>query len=86
MQDRINSTRSSNTRRVAKWASLPALAMVAVLAGVPAAYAFGQQETSAQMDNDLNWQAASRGAGEAGAYAQAFHHGRVHVHGSRFER
>lgn len=58
--------KSRNTR----WAIVPALALAALFAGLPAAQAWDQQATTAEMDNELNWRAAS-GAGFAGAYAQA---------------
>jgi hypothetical protein len=74
MQNRIN----SGVRRVAKWASLPALAMTALLAGAPAASAFDQQATGAERDYALSWHAARGGYG--GPYAQAFHEGRVYHH------
>ena len=76
MQNRI----SSSVRRVATWASLPALAMTALLAGAPAASAFDQQATGAERDYALSWHAARGGYGESGPYAQAFHQGRVYHH------
>ena len=75
MQDRIASTLRASARR----ALLPALAVVALFAGLPAAYA-DQQETNAQMDNRINWEAAS-GSGVNGAYAQVIRPGRTHVRG-----
>jgi hypothetical protein len=55
-----------------RWALVPAIAMIGVLAGLPAAYAFDQQATDDAMDNAINWQAA-RGGNTAGSYAQATH-------------
>ena len=55
-------------------------AVAASLAGMPAANAAGipwgadQQETSAQMDNDLNVAAAKYGYGEHRAYPQTHRH------------
>jgi hypothetical protein len=72
MQDR-------STRRSLRWAIVPAIALSALFAGLPAAQAFDQQATTAEMDNELNWRAAS-GAGFSGAYAQApFHQSRVYA-------
>ena len=59
---------------------LMAAAVAASLAGMSAANAAGipwgadQQETSAQMDNDLNVGAARHGYGEHRAYAQTHRH------------
>ena len=72
MQDHI-------TPRIARWALLPAIAVGALLAGLPAASARDQQATGAQLDNDLNWRAVTGGTGaygpvyggSYGAYAQA---------------
>jgi hypothetical protein len=75
MQIRIASTLRASARR----ALLPALAVVALFSGLPAAYA-DQQETNAQIDNRLNWEAAS-GTGVPGAYAQVIRPGRTHVRG-----
>ena len=55
-------------------------AVAASLAGMPAANAAGipwgadQQETSAQMDNDLNVAAAKYGYGQHRAYPQTHRH------------
>jgi hypothetical protein len=68
MKDRITST----VRRPLRWALVPAIAMIGVLAGLPTAYAFDQQATDDAMDNALNWQAA-RGGNYAGSYAQSTH-------------
>jgi hypothetical protein len=57
-------------RNTSRWAILPAVALAALFAGLPAAQAFDQQATTAEMDNALNWRAAS-GTGFTGAYAQA---------------
>ncbi len=66
MQDR----NTTATRRSLRWAIVPVIALSALFAGLPAAQAFDQQATTAEMDNDLNWRAAS-GTGFSGAYAQA---------------
>jgi hypothetical protein len=55
--------------RSARRALLPALAVAALFAALPAAQA-DQQITNAQIDNALNWGAVS-GRGDTGAYAQA---------------
>jgi hypothetical protein len=60
---------TSSLRRPVRWALLPAIAMIGVLAGLPAAFAADQQATDDAMDNALNWQAA-RGS-HAGPYAQS---------------
>lgn len=79
MQDR-------NTRRSLRLAIVPAIALSALFAGLPAAQAFDQQATTAEMDNELNWRAAS-GTGFSGAYAQApMHQGRVHARAHRSYR
>jgi hypothetical protein len=61
---------TSSVRRPARWAILPAIAMIGVLAGLTNAFAFDQQATGPEMDNALNWQAA-RGSSISGAHAQA---------------
>lgn len=71
-------------RGASRRALLPALAALALFAALPAAQAADQQETNAQLDSRLSWQAA-RGAGVPGAYAQASpgeraYWGRHHVH------
>lgn len=66
MQARIN----SSARRPMRWALVPAIAMIGVLAGLPAAYAVDQQATDDAIDNSINWQAA-RGGAYTGSYAQA---------------
>jgi len=71
MQNRIN----SSMQRVAKWASLPALAIAALVAAAPAASAFDQQATDDQRDYSLSWGAATGGFGESGPYAGAFRGG-----------
>ena len=57
MKDRI----TTSARRPLRWALVPAIAMIGVLAGLPAAYAFDQQATDDAMDNAVNWQAAHGG-------------------------
>ena len=69
----------STSRRPARWAILPAVALAALFAGLPAARAFDQQATTAEMDNELNWRAAS-GTGFTGAYAQAPFAGHVRAY------
>ena len=61
--------RITSVRRPARWAILPAVAMIGVLAGLTNAIAFDQQATDDEMDNAMNWQAA-RGSNHSGAYAQ----------------
>lgn len=74
------------TRRSLHWAIVPAIALSALFAGLPAAQAADQQATTAAMDNELNWRAAG-GTGFSGAYAQApFEQGRVHVRRHRSYR
>lgn len=65
-------------RRPARWALLPAIAMIGVLAGLPAAYALDQQATDDAMSNAVSWQAA-RGGNYAGPYAQSTHEGLVYA-------
>ena len=60
---------NSKLRRTTRWALLPAIAMTALVAGLPAAYAWDQQATEAQMDFELSQRAAH--AGYAGAHAEA---------------
>jgi hypothetical protein len=74
MNDRITST----VRRPTRWALLPAIAMIGLLAGAPAAFAADQQATDDAMDNAANWQAA-RGGNDAGPYAQSTHEGLVYA-------
>ena len=47
----------SSVRRPVRWALLPAIAMIGVLAGLPTAFAADQQATDDAMDNANNWQA-----------------------------
>ena len=60
----------SSVRRPVRWALLPAIAMIGVLAGLPAAFAYDQQATDDALDNANNWQAA-RGTSQVGPYAQS---------------
>jgi hypothetical protein len=62
-------TSTNTVRRPARWALLPAVAMIGVLAGMTNAFAFDQQATDDALDNAINWRAAS-GGGHSGAYAQ----------------
>jgi len=62
MQTRIE----SNARGAARWALLPALAAIALLASLPAARAADQQTTDEEMIYALSQQQAG-----TGAYAQA---------------
>jgi hypothetical protein len=68
MQHRITSA----SRRPLRRALLPAIVMIGVLAGVPAAFAFDQQATDDAIDNSINWHAAL-GGNVAVPYAQAAH-------------
>ena len=61
---------TTSVRRPVRWALLPAIAIIGVLAGVPAAFAADQQATDDAMDNAINWQVA-HGRNQAGAYAQS---------------
>jgi len=74
MKDRL----TSSVRRPMRWALVPAIAMIGVLAGLPAAYAFDQQATDDAMDNAISWQAA-RGGTYAGPYAQSTQEGLVYA-------
>ncbi len=77
---------SRNTRRSLRWAVVPAIALSALFAGLPAAQAYDQQATTAQMDNELNWRAAAS-TGLSGAYARApFEHSRIHLRAARSYR
>jgi hypothetical protein len=64
---------TSSVRRPARWALLPAIAMIGVFAGLTNAFAFDQQATDDEMDDALNWQAA-----RSGSYARATHQDVVH--------
>ncbi|HLH91316.1 MAG TPA: hypothetical protein VKX28_22920 [Xanthobacteraceae bacterium] len=68
---------NNSITRTARRALLPALAVAALFAALPAAQA-DQQITNAQIDNALNW-GASSGVPDTGAYAQAIrpYHGHV---------
>jgi hypothetical protein len=68
----------STVRRPVRWALLPAVAMIGVLAGLPAAFAYDQQATDDAMDNAQNWQAA-RGGNYSGSYAQSPDEGQVYA-------
>jgi hypothetical protein len=67
----------SSIRRPGRWALLPAVAMIGVLAGVSNAFAWDQQATDDEMDNAINWQAAR--SGYAAPYAQAPREGTVYA-------
>jgi hypothetical protein len=69
-------------RSAGRRALLPALAALTLFAAMPAAQA-DQQETTAQIDNRLNWQGA-RGAGIRGAYARASHRDRAYLRGHAY--
>jgi hypothetical protein len=66
----MNKHVNSSLRRPARWALLPALAVVGTLLGLTNAFAFDRQATDDALDNAINYQAA-RGAGYTGSYAQA---------------
>ena len=74
MQDRITFA----VRRPLRWALVPAIAMIGVLAGLPTAFAFDQQATDDAMTNAINWQAA-RGGNYAAPYAQSVNEGLVYA-------
>lgn len=81
-ESRVMTMQDRNTRRSLRWA----IVLSALFAGLPAAQAFDQQATTAEMDNELNWRAAS-GTGFSGAYAQApMHQGRVYARAHRSDR
>ena len=67
-----------SVRRPVRWALVPAIAMIGVLAGLRAAYAYDQQATDDAVDNAMNWQAA-RGGNFAGPYAQSAHEGLIYA-------
>ena len=66
-------------RSAGRHALLPAIAALALFAAMPAAQA-DQQETNAQIDNRLNWQAQA-GTGAPDAYAQGSPRDRAYVRG-----
>lgn len=74
----MNTRLISSVRRPVRWALLPAVAMIGVLAGLPTAFAADQQATDDAMSNATSWQAA-RGGSHAGAYAQSTHEGTVYA-------
>lgn len=61
---------TQNFGRRFKQAAMAAAAVGALLAGTPAAYAWDQQATGAEMDYSLSREAAGLGSGYDGAYAQ----------------
>lgn len=81
----MNTDDKTTGRGAMRWALLPAIAVTAMLVGLPAAQAqdFNPQDTQAQRDDAINWSAAvGRHAAQArapsefaghprGAYAQA---------------
>jgi hypothetical protein len=73
----MNTRVTMSVRRPVRWALLPAVAVIGVLAGLPSAFAYDQQATDDAIDNSINWQAA-RG-GYAGPYAQSTHEGTVYA-------
>jgi hypothetical protein len=73
----METTMNNRIARSARRVLLPALAVAALFAALPAAQA-DQQITSAQIDNALNWGAAS-GARDTDAYAQAVQPYRGHM-------
>ena len=70
--------RLTSVRRPVRWALLPAVAIIGVLAGLPAAFAADQQATDDAMDNAANWQAA-RGGSYDGARAQSTQEGTIYA-------
>lgn len=85
-ESRVMTMQDRNTRRSLRWAIVSAIVLSALFAGLPAAQASDQQATTAEMDNELNWRAAS-GTGFSGAYAQApMHQGRVYARAHRSDR
>jgi hypothetical protein len=61
---------TQNFGRRLKQAAMAAAAVGALLAGTPAAYAWDQQATGAEMDYSLSREAAGMGSGYYGSYAQ----------------
>ncbi len=74
----MNKHANSSARSSARWALLPAVALIGVLAGLTNASAFDRQATDDAIDNALNWGAAG-GRGSSGAYAQAPNEGTVYL-------
>jgi len=60
----------TSSRGAMRWTLLAAIAVTAMLAGLPAANAqdFNPQDTAAQRDDAINWSAA---VGQHGAYSRA---------------
>jgi hypothetical protein len=81
MQDRI----ITSVRRPVRWALLPGIATIGVLAGLPSAFAFDQQATDDAVNNAISWQAA-RGGAYAGPYAQSIDEGLIYVPRHRSHR
>jgi hypothetical protein len=75
----------SLTRGATRWTLLPAIAISAVLLGLPAAQAqdFNQQATSAERDDALNWGAATS---FGHAYARAPYEFQRPPHLSKYRR
>jgi hypothetical protein len=78
MENPMQVRNTSSARRPLRWALVPAIAMIGVLAGLPAAFAYDQQATDDALDNAMNWQAA-RGGSYAGPYAQSTNEGLVYA-------
>jgi hypothetical protein len=70
--------RTLSVRRPVRWALLPAVAVIGVLAGLPNAFAIDRQATDDALDNANNW-AAARGGSYGGARAQAPDEGQVYA-------
>jgi hypothetical protein len=66
----MNTGDKMSGRSSVRWKLLPAIAVAAMLAGLPAAKAqdFNPQDTGTQRDDAINWSAA---VGQRGAYARA---------------
>ncbi len=60
---------SSYTRRPLRWALLPVVTVIGVLAGLSNAFALDQQATDDEMDDAINWRAA-RGGSYFGPFGQ----------------
>jgi hypothetical protein len=76
---------TSSLRRPVRWALLPAIAMIGVLAGSPAAFAIDQQATDDALSTASNWQAVHNGT-NAGPYAQSTDEGLVYAPRHRSHR
>jgi hypothetical protein len=61
----------SSVQRPLRWALLPAVATIGVLAGLPTAFALDRQATDDALDYAISQQQAARGGNYTGSYAQS---------------